>query len=336
MTRRQMLQCLGTVAPQVMLGAAKNAPLIQTVSGTIHSSELGVTLVHEHVTADLRPVPERRLGDYDRDEALQVSLPFIRQLRDAGCTAIVDPTPMNMGRDPLLLKRLSEDSGLVIVCATGVFGAAGGKFLPAYAHDESAEEIGTRYVREIRSGIGDTGVRPGIIKTGIDPDEPLSPLARKLVSAAAFAQRETALTIASHTGPGRRAFEQLDVLEALGVPPSAFIWVHADNEKDHQMHIRAARLGAWVEFDSLNRLDVLEWHLKCVVAMAEAGVLDRTLISHDAGWYQPGKPKGGTYRGYTPIFTDLVPRLRQSGFSSSDLDRLLIQNPSRALTGGIT
>jgi len=284
----------------------------------------------------LRPLSERRPGDYDRLEALQIALPFARQLRKAGCRTIVDPTPMNMGRDPILLRLLSEKSGLRILCATGLFGAGTGRFLPSYAFGETAEQIGARYIGEIRSGIADTNIRPGVIKTGIDPDESLSLLGRKLISAAAFAQRETALTIASHTGPGRRAFEQLDVLEALGVPPSAFIWVHADNEKDHQMHIRAARLGAWVEFDSLNRLDVLEWHLKCVVAMAEAGVLDRTLISHDAGWYQPGKPKGGTYRGYTPIFTDLVPRLRQSGFSSSDLDRLLIQNPSRALTGGIT
>jgi len=332
MTRREVLGFLGTIAPRGLYGA-ESEPSIQSVAGPISSAGLGVTLIHEHITADLRPVAERLFGDYDREEASRVTLPFLKELHELGCATLVDPTPMNMGRDPLLLRRLSEEVHISIVCATGLFAAHGGKFLPDYAFRETAEQIGARYVREIRSGIRDTRIRPGLIKTGVDPENPLSSVARRLITAAAFAQRETGLTIASHTGPGLRAFEQLDILESLGVPPSAFIWVHADNEKDHRMHVQAARLGAWVEFDSLNRPDFLEWHLKCISAMAEAGSLDRALISHDAGWYQPGKPNGGSYRGYTPIFTKFVPRLREVGFSRADLDQLLIKNPARALTG---
>jgi phosphotriesterase-related protein len=67
--------------------------------------------------------------------------------------------------------------------------------------------------------------------------------------------------------------------------------------------------------------------------MAEAGLLHRTLISQDAGWYSPGEPDGGDYRGYSLLFTEFAPRLRASGFSERDLEQLLVKNPAAALSG---
>jgi phosphotriesterase-related protein len=122
----------------------------------------------------------------------------------------------------------------------------------------------------------------------------------------------------------------LDILAEMGVPPSEFIWVHAQNERDHEMHYQAARSGTWVEFDGLSEKS-LDWHLACVRAMAEAGLLNRTLVSHDAGWYRPGESGGGRYRGYTLLFREFLPRLRQSGFSGAEIDQLLVVNPREAL-----
>ena len=94
--------------------------------------------------------------------------------------------------------------------------------------------------------------------------------------------------MASHTGSGPAALAQIDILRGMGVPLSSFIWVHAQNEQDHGIHHKAARAGVWVEFDGLSE-KTLAWQVNCVLAMAEADLLNRTLVSHDAGWYQPGE-----------------------------------------------
>ncbi len=288
--------------------------------------------MHEHIVTDLRDPAERRSGDYDRDEAVRVALPHLDALRKAGCRSLVEITPIHIGRDPEALRVLSQKSGLNIVCATGIYGAAKQRFIPEYARLESAERLAERYVREIRQGIGDSGIKPGVIKTGVNPATPLPEIERKLVRAAALTHKQTGLTVASHTGPGAPALEELEILASVGVDPKAFIWVHAQNEKDHAIHRRVANEGAWVEFDGVGPKSI-DWHVECVREMAEAGLLHRTLVSQDAGWYRPGEPGGGDYRGYTLLLEEFIPGLRENGLSSEQIDQLLVKNPAAALTG---
>lgn len=332
MTRRA---ALATVLGGAVNGfGAVTERTVQSVTGEIPAAKLGVTLMHEHLVTDLRAPKDRQPGDYDPSDAFRTARPFLVALREAGCTTLVEPTPMHIGRDPATLQRLSEAVGINIICATGIYGAANQRFIPDYARQESAEQLADRYVREIRQGIGTTKVRPGIIKTGVNGETPLPAIERKLVRAALLAHKETGVTAASHTAGGAQALEQLAIARELHVEPSHMIWVHAQNEKDQQVHRQAARDGMWVEFDGL-REQSLEWHLSCVLAMAEAGLLHRTLISHDAGWYRPGPEGGGKYRGYTFAFEKFLPRLRAEGFSSEEIRQLLVVNPAEALTSGL-
>ena len=331
MTRRTALARLTVGAALTRsTGLASELGTVETVNGSIPVSELGVTLVHEHIVTDLRAPAERRKGDYNREEAFQVALPYLKELHEAGCRSLVEITPLHIGRDPVVLRRLSTASDLNIITATGIYGAAEQKFIPDYAYQETAEELAERYVREAREGIGNTGIRPGIIKTGINNQTPLPAIERKLVKAAFLASKETGLTVASHTGPAAPALEEMEILAEVGVPSSSFIWVHAQSEKNHELHRQVARAGAWVEFDGISQSS-LDWHITCVQAMAEAGLLNRTLVSHDAGWYRPGEPGGGRYTGYTFLFREFLPRLRQAGFSQNEIDSLLIMNPAAAL-----
>jgi len=332
-TRRRVFGNLGVGFTLASLpGVSSQRDTVQTVTGPIPASDLGVTLMHEHIVTDLRAPAQRRPGGYDPDAAFRVALPYLRELRDQGCESLVETTPLHIGRDLELLRRLSQVSGLNIIAATGIYGAADGKFIPAYAHQESAEELAKRYIREWRRGVGTSGIRPGIIKTGVNQHTPLAAIEEKLVRAAALAHKATGLTVASHTGSGSAALAQIDILKEMDVPLSSFIWVHAQNERDQRVHRAAARAGAWVEFDGISQKS-LEWHVGCVVAMAEADLLDRTLVSQDAGWYQPGEKGGGNYRGYTLLFREFLPRLRRSGLSDTEIDQLLVKNPRSALTG---
>jgi phosphotriesterase-related protein len=106
--------------------------------------------------------------------------------------------------------------------------------------------------------------------------------------------------------------------------PGKFVWVHAQNERDHAIHEKAAKAGAWVEFDGIGPKSI-DWHLQCVRHMAGRGLLSRTLVSQDAGWYHVGEAGGGDFRGYTTIYTDFLPKLE-----AGQVTTLMWENPRAA------
>jgi phosphotriesterase-related protein len=311
-------------------GAESHGSQIQTVTGPVRPESLGVTLMHEHVLVDFIGAADVSRSRYDADAVFKVALPHLQQVRKLGCETLVECTPAYLGRDPELLKRLSEASGLRIVTNTGFYGAANDKHVPSFAFSETAEQLSARWIREATEGLDGTTIKPGLMKIGVD-GAPLSAIDAKLVGAAGLATLKTGLPIASHTGSGAAAMAELDLLEAAGVAPVSFIWVHAHSERDDTFHVRAARRGAWVEFDGVSASS-LDRHVQLVQHMKNADLLDRVLVSHDAGWYHVGEPGGGRFRPFDTVFTSFVPALSRAGFSDGDVRRLLVDNPRRALT----
>lgn len=300
-----------------------------TVLGMVPVSRLGRTLMHEHVLVDFIGAEQIAPGRYDPEEVFQKALPHLQKLKAVGGETLVECTPAFIGRDPVLLRRLSKASGVSIVTNTGFYGAADDKYVPRIAYKQSADELALSWVREYEDGITPDNIRPGIIKIGVDSGE-LSEIDAKLVRAAARASKRTGLVIASHTGDGAAAMAQLAVLKEEGVEPSAFIWVHAQSEPDPGYHQRAAALGAWVEFDGIAH-DTIAQHVELVHTMKRTGHLRRVLISQDAGWYHVGEPGGGTFRGYETLFTEFLPALRKAGMPEEDVTTLLVRNPHHAL-----
>lgn len=298
-----------------------------TVTGEVSATDLGVVLAHEHVMVDFIGAEQVGRHRYNPDEVFEVVLPYLKQLRAVGCRTLVECTPAYLGRDPVLLQRLSRASGIHLLTNTGWYGAANDRFLPASVHSLSAEQIARLWIEEFEKGIEETGIRPGFIKIGVDPQP--SEVDMRLLEAAALAHLKTGLTIASHTGLGSAARKQIERLKSMGVHPSAFIWVHAQVEADQQMHVWAAQQGAWVEFDGVSE-DTVHQHVQMVLAIHQSGWLHRVLVSHDAGWYNVGEPKGGTFRAYTTLFTKMIPALRHAGLSESEIRQLTESNPQKA------
>lgn len=327
---------LGTAAAAwtAIAGCATPRPLpklgeVMTVRGPIAPGELGVTLPHEHVLVDFAPADEVGRHRYDPLEVVETALPYLTEIKQLGVDTLVDATPAYLGRDPRVLVALSERSGLHILTNTGYYGAREDQHLPEHAFTESAEELADRWIAEWKYGIDDSGIRPGIMKIGVDA-QPLSDQDAKLVEAAAITHLETGLTIASHTGPAQPALEQIDLIRDLGVHPSAWIWVHAHAEPDLDHHVEAARRGAWVSFDGVSP-DTVTRHVNLVVNMRRHRLLHRVLLSHDAGWYSVGEPGGGDFRGFSTLFTDLIPALRKEGLTDEEVVQLVRVNPAEAL-----
>ena len=301
-----------------------------TVSGPIAPEQMGTTLPHEHVLVDFAGAEVVTPDRYDREEVFATVLPYLQRARALGVETLVEATPAYLGRDPLLLRRLSDASRVRILVSTGYYGAREDQHLPHHAFTDSADSLAARWIREWTSGIDGTGIRPGLIKIGVDTG-PLSEVDRKLIQAAARTHLRTGLTIASHTGPAAGAMEQLAVLEEEGVDPVAWIWVHAQAEADSTFHVRAAKSGAWVSFDGLAPGEV-ERYVARVAFMRAEGLLHRVLVSHDAGWYHVGEPGGGAFRPYETLFTDFLPALRAQGFTDDEIHQLIVVNPAQALT----
>lgn len=303
---------------------------IETVTGAVPAERLGLTLMHEHVLVDFIGADKVSPSRYDVEEVVRVVLPHLKQAKQLGVDTLVECTPAYLGRDPRLLARLSDATGINILTNTGFYGAANDKHVPAFAFKETAEQLAARWIGEAERGIDGTPIKPAFMKIGVDA-APLSGIDRKLVRAAALTHRATGLPIASHTGSGAAALEEIDLLENEKVAASAFIWVHAQSEKDPELLLRAARRGAWLEFDGLGPKSVAR-HLELTQIMKREELLDRVLLSHDAGWYHVGEAGGGTFRPFDTLFTTFVPELKRAGLTDGDVRQLLVENPRRALT----
>ncbi|MCA6075626.1 phosphotriesterase family protein [Fulvivirga sedimenti] len=308
----------------------ENNHFIMTVNGPVSTAEMGTTLIHEHVLVDFIGADSTGYRRWDRQEAARIILPYLREAQKKGLQTFFDCTPAFIGRDPRLLKMLADSTGLNIVTNTGLYGAVDNKFLPLYAFDATAEDLAARWIREFEKGIEGTGIKPGFIKIGVNPGR-LSPQHRKLITAAAITHKATGLTIASHTGPAEPAFQQLEILEKEGVPASAFIWVHAQNEPDPARHVEAAQRGAWISLDGLTE-DNQQDYLALIQNLKENNLLDHLLLSHDAGWYSPGELNGGEFRGYTTLLTSFRERLLANGFSDDEFVKIVQENPARAFS----
>ena len=304
-----------------------------SVTGMVPHGKLGVTLPHEHVLVDFIGADQVSPNRYNADEVFEKVLPYLQKIKKQGCQTFVDCTPAYLGRNVLLLQRLSKASGLTILTNTGYYGARQGKFLPAHAFTETAEQLAARWILETEQGIDTTGIKPGFLKISVD-EGPLSAINQKIVKAAAITHLKTGLTIASHTGNGEAALAQLMLLQQQGVMGKAFIWVHAQNEKNVQWHQQAAKTGAWLEIDGISSNDIEEY-VQILQKIKKAGLLSQVLISQDAGWYHVGEIQGGAFRGYELLFSDFLPALKKVGFTRTEIKQLVQINPRKAFAATI-
>ena len=324
----------------LLLGCQKEEVTgIITVNGPIAPDQLGLNLSHEHLLVDFIGADSTGYHRWNRDSVVKTMLPYLESLSVYSLNSFIDPTPAYLGRDPLLLKKLSEKSGLHILTNTGLYGARDNTFIPSWAFEKTPDELAELWIDEFEDGIENSGIKPGFIKIAVERSDTLSAFHETLVKAAALTQKATGMVIASHTGPDNPAFAQLAILEQEGVPAERFIWVHAQGGSA-EGNIEAAQKGAWISLDNINAVREenpgarygFSWYAERLGKLRDAGCMHRVLLSHDAGWYRPGEPGGGNVRGFTDIFEHLVPYLLENGFSQAEINRLLIDNPREAFT----
>ncbi|MGP4014730.1 phosphotriesterase family protein [Saccharopolyspora sp. 5N708] len=333
-----------------------------TVTGPVPSSELGLTLSHEHLVNDIRPVvaepsdPDLRFLREAKTSAdiawllreqpyscldhcvLDEPEPMLTDLMAfaaVGGKAIVDVTPAGIGRDPQRLRMFAERTGLRIIMGSGWYLQ---RFHPGHLSSTGEADLAAELIGEFGSGAGETGIRPGVIgEIGVSPD--FTADEQKALRAAARAQRDTGVPLYVHL-PGwqRRGHQVLDiVLGEYGVRPGAVVLCHLDpsgTDPDYQNSL--GDRGVWLEFDMIGmpfrypgegQSPAPEQTAVAVAELIRRGHGDRLLLSHDVFLKSMLTAYGGNGFCYVPrLFTQ---RLVEHGVAERIAADLLRTNPAR-------
>jgi predicted metal-dependent phosphotriesterase family hydrolase len=303
---------------------------IETVLGSIEPSDLGPTMMHEHTVLDL----EASLGNYDAivtDEAMLVE--ELRLYRQAGGSAIADVTPSHLGRDAAAMARISAASGVHIIMGGGWYRH---EYHPPEVASSSTKALAEQIVREFTEGVGDTGVKPGILgELGTGRGPVMSLGEERAFRAAARAQREVGFSISTHTTHyGELAFEQIEVLREEGVPDDRIIIGHLGEYADAADVVAIAATGVCVQIDHVGRTAAGmisdEQRAKNVAEVIRAGHGAQLTVSMDICSNSQMHRHGG--HGYDHLLHNFVPLLRKEGVSEAELEMILVENPRARLT----
>jgi len=307
-----------------------------TVLGAVDPSSVGFTLPHEHTQIYLWHIQDR--WDYwelTKDEP--VALEELALYREAGGTTLVDLTLPGVGRDPLWLKRLAEQSGLNLVMGGGWYRTA---YYPVEAliDKRSVDSLAEELVGEATVGVGETGVRIGILGE-IGTDKPwVSPSEERVFRAAARASRRTGLAVTTHAVLSDVGQAQLTILEEEGVDPGRVVIGHQDSYPVLDHYLSLIGRGASIEFDFLGMsFSAVEEHgesrlIDLLLELLHRGHADRVLLSQDVCHTSQLRHYQGN--GYVYLQTTFLPRLRERGVSQAEIDQMTIANPRRVLTIG--
>ena len=300
------------------------AQLITTL-GPKSAADMGTILPHEHVFVDLRTWDQPGYAQAETADVIRLMSPELARAREAGITAIVEASPIGVGRRADILKAVSEATGFPLVVPTGTYREP---WIPDYIHAMGEEELRDWMTAELEGQIEETGVQAGWIKLSAG-DTGLTPTETKVLRAAAAAGIATNAAIGSHTIQGRVVRQQLDIIEEVGYRPERFIWIHTQAEPDVDIHLEVARRGAWVEYDGIGG-EPDDAYVRRILRLLEAGLGERVLLSHDRGWYDPAQPGGGTPQPFTYIVEQFLPKLRAAGVDDATIRQLTQSNPFRA------
>lgn len=319
---------------------------INAVLGTVSVDELGVTLMHEHlIFSYLGWECDALAPPYDREAAAVACVDALKEARDRGLKTLVDATATDMGRDVELQKIISERLGINIICATGFYtekyGKAGYFKFRSMSYDIVAELCET-LVKEITKGIGNTGVKAGVIKVATGHAR-ISSYEEKVLKAAARAQKETGVPIITHTEAGTMGPEQADLLISEGADPERVVIGHMCGNSDLRYHVSVLEKGVNIAFDRMG-IDILfpdKLRKACLMGLLGIGYIDRIFLSQDCWAYRLGrpfefadatKPLLANWR-YDHIFKDIIPALKEAGVSEDKINTLMVKNPRRLFSG---
>lgn len=328
-------------------GTAAGA-VVRSVLGDVPAAGLGCVDYHEHLFQTSPLLAGDELDDED------ASLAEARLLRASGFDAMIDPTPVGLGRHTAAVARIAAATGLTVVAATGMHRS--GHYPEGHPQRGlSADDKAALFVHELTigmladdadavlfadGGVPDTvdvarapsgaAVRAGLVKTGIDYWA-IDAVDRSTLEGAAEAHRVTGAPVMVHLEFCSAAHEVLDLLAGEGVAADRVVLAHADRDPDAGLHGSLIARGAYLGYDGMGRsktrsdAELLELSRRVV----EAGGAHRLLLGNDVARRSRYLSYGGM-PGLGYLGERYLPRLRAI-VGDAAIAAMLVANPARFL-----
>jgi phosphotriesterase-related protein len=315
-------------------------PSVNTVLGPVETTDLGFTLIHEHVGTNAAGLRHTYPEFIDREGLIAQSVAAMQEAHNEGVRTIVEVSTFDLGRDIEMIQEVSRMSGVQIIAATGNHLA-----VPRPFGEVSPDVIAPLYIKEIEEGIERTGIKAGIIKVASDRGG-ITPPQEVILRAAARTHHRTGIPISTHTwSPDRVGEQQVRILEEEGVDLNRVYIGHCNDDTDLGYLLGLLDKGVWLGLDRYPGGRVpgtpdWEQRTEIVKKLIDAGHSHRIMLSHD---YSVPKARHGAAvqeerrranpDGYNFISRRVLPRLKELGASDQDIHQIMVENPRRFLEG---
>ena len=292
--------------------------MINTVLGKINECDVKSVLSHEHICCYCEFLYQMSLDKYiDKTEVEKVAVNHLKYLKEKyGLNLFLDCTPVNIGRDVELLKRVSEKSGVHIVCSTGLYYT----YNPIIS-SMNAETIAEHYVNDAKN------INAGIIKAAVEAEE-ISAFNEKLLVSSALAQSELGLPIVLHTNANNKnGFRALEILFKNGVKPPRVTVGHLSDTDDIEYILKILSFGCYVALDRMynnTSVDYISKKIKMIESLCDAGYGDKILLSHDDMFFTgfSAEHKVNPIPRFEYVYKNILPRLDER-----TADAIMCKNP---------
>lgn len=312
-------------------------PEVQTVGGPVDVTRLGRTLMHEHVVV-VRPEMFVNYGNYwgapywDEEAGVADAIAALRRARLGGIETIVDPTAPGFGRNVSRIKRIAARVDINIIVATGLYIFLE---LPSFLAYRSDDVLTDMFVREIREGINETGVKAAFLKCAVEKHGIIADVPR-ILAAVAAASVETGAPIMVHTdAASKTGLPALAALTAHGVDPAKIVIAHAGDSNDLDYLRAIADTGAWLGCDrfSIEHFNRDADRIATLVKLIDNGYIDRIHLAHDAASFFDFMAENPRFKDanhdFLWISSRVLPALRKAGITQAQIDQIMIDNPRR-------
>jgi phosphotriesterase-related protein len=315
---------------------------IETVGGAVEPSELGLTLIHEHLRFRDEAVAENWPGRYDDQAEFAAAVEAVRAAQEHGVQTIVEPTAMFGGRDVRFMKRVADETGVRVVPCTGIYTY---EYLPHYFENRDEDVIASHFVDDIEKGCQGTEIKAAFIK--VAADEPgVNEHVEKVHRAAARASVQTGAPIMAHSRPASQTGpRQVEIFLEEGVAPEKIQIAHCGDTADLDYIQGLLDRGVYVGLDryGLEMFLPIDQRNETTAELLRRGQTERLMISQDfccsIDWFPEEAAAeleaSGAIRKWsmTLIFEEVIPWLREQGvLDEAAFETVFVQNPARWLS----
>ena len=311
---------------------------INTVTGTVDTSELGVTLMHEHIYVLSSSFCQAFPDWCDKEEVATRFAANIARLKKYGMNTFVEVTPINHGRDIHAIRHAAELAGINVLATTGLYFNES----PWMQMTVDPDYLAKLYIREITEGIEDTDIKAAAVKCATDMPYGLSESNKAMITATGLAALETGVPVIAHANPHEKfGIVQTDMLTKMGVDAHRIMICHAFSSNDMGYVEELLNKGVYVGCDQLNFtiLNSYENLAKMVGELCKKGFEDQIFLSHDAASVSdfgfcltPGArdaEQNILIGDYSKVFEVIPEFLKAEGVTQAQIDKMLTENPRR-------